>query len=109
MNPPFRGKLCLLAMFVRREPDTEIFMKTEHSKLRTIVNQDGAVILSSPAGTITRLNSTGAFVWQALERGQDPITIAQDLSRETDKPVETLLPDIWEFIQALKDRGLLAG
>jgi hypothetical protein len=83
-------------------------MRTEHAHLRIIVNQDGAAILDSTTGTITALNSTGAFVWQALERGEDPNMIAQKLARETGKPVESLEHDVREFIQALKDRQLFA-
>ena len=83
-------------------------MRPEHSHLRTIVNQDGAAILNSTTGTITALNSTGALVWQALERGEDPVRIVQELAHETGKPVETLERDVREFIRALKDRQLLA-
>jgi hypothetical protein len=83
-------------------------MRKEHAHLRTVVNQDGAAILNSTTGTITALNSTGAFVWQALERGEDPNMIAQELARETGKPVKSLERDVREFIQALKDRQLFA-
>jgi len=83
-------------------------MRTERAHLRTIMNHDGAAILNSTTGTILTLNTTGAFVWQALERGEDPVTIALELARETGKQVETVERDVRQFVQALKDRQLLA-
>lgn len=83
-------------------------MRTDHSHLRTVTNRDGAVILNDTTGTITALNSTGAFVWQALERGEDSDMIAKDLARETGGQVEALKRDVREFVQALNDRQVLA-
>ena len=83
-------------------------MRTERAHLRAIVKQDGAAILDSTTGTILTLNTTGAFVWQALERGEDPVTIALELARESGKQVETVEHDVRQFVQALKDRQLLA-
>jgi hypothetical protein len=83
-------------------------MTTDYPHLRTIVNPDGAAILNSRTGTITALKSTGAFVWQALERGEDPVTIAQGLAREVGGQVEALQRDVQQFIQDLRDRQLLA-
>ena len=40
-----------------------------NSRLRSVANADGAAILDTEAGQITTLNSTGALVWKALERG----------------------------------------
>jgi hypothetical protein len=83
-------------------------MRTEPSRPQTIVNQDGAAILNSTTGTVVVLNSTGAFVWQALERGEDPVTIARELARETGMQVEPLERDVRQFVQDLRDRQLLA-
>ena len=63
-------------------------MRTVRSHLRTIANQDGAAILNSATGTILALNTTGAFVWQALERGEEPVAIAQELALKTGRRVE---------------------
>jgi len=72
------------------------------------VNQDGAAILNSTAGTITTLNSTGAFVWQGLQRGEDADTIAQSLARETGEAADTIRKDLLEFIGTMKRAELLA-
>jgi hypothetical protein len=82
-------------------------MRYSSTHLRTIANQDGAVILNSAAGTITTLNSTGAFVWQALERGENQDAIVADLARETGEQVDTLERDVQKFIDALKKQNLL--
>ena len=81
-------------------------MRDSSTHLRTIANQDGAVILNSAAGTITTLNSSGAFVWQALQRGENQDAIVADLARETGEQVDTLERDVRKFIDALKNQHL---
>jgi hypothetical protein len=83
-------------------------MKDSSTHLRTIANQDGAVILNSAAGTITTLNSTGAFVWQGLERGEDISMIAQNLARETGEEVTVIKKDLLKFIDSMKEAKLFA-
>jgi DNA integrity scanning protein DisA with diadenylate cyclase activity len=81
-------------------------MRDSSTHLRTIANQDGAVILNSTAGTITTLNSTGAFVWQGLERGESADMIAQNLARETGEEVAAIRNDLRGFIDSLKKEKL---
>ena len=83
-------------------------MATEQSHLRTIADQDGAVILNTTTGEITTLNSTGAFIWRALKRGEALETIAADLSSETGEQLDSLKRDVREFFDALKEQGLLS-
>jgi len=83
-------------------------MRDSTAHLRTIANQDGAVVLNSAAGTITTLNATGAFVWQGLERGEGLAAITESLARETGEQVDTLERDVREFIDALKKQHLLS-
>lgn len=82
-------------------------MVSQHTHLRAIANQDGAVILDTNAGRITTLNSTGAYVWRALERGEAIGTIAESLARETGEPIEAVKVDLADFIDALKNQNLL--
>lgn len=84
-------------------------MVSQHTHLRAITNQDGAVILDTNAGTITTLNSSGAYVWRALERGEAIGAIAESLARETGEPLETVKVDLDDFIDALKSQDLLAN
>jgi hypothetical protein len=81
-------------------------MRDSSTHLRIIANQDGAVILNSTAGTITTLNSTGAFVWQGLERGESADMIAQNLARETGEEVAAIRNDLLGFIDCMKKAKL---
>lgn len=83
-------------------------MKTECPHLCAIVNQDGAAILNSTAGTITTLNSTGAFVWQGLQRGEDVGVLTQNLVQETGGDPDTIRQDLLEFIDTMKAGKILA-
>lgn len=81
-------------------------MATNSSHLRTIVNQDGAVILDTRLGTISTLNESGAFIWNALERGDTLDLIAANLARETGEQVEALKFDVRDFVETLKEHHL---
>jgi hypothetical protein len=82
-------------------------MKSNLSHLRMCASADGAVILDTKLGTISRLNSTGAQVWEAFRRGQDVETIAVDLARETGEQIEALERDVRDFIQTLVAQHVL--
>lgn len=82
-------------------------MASQHTHLRAIVTRDGAAILDTKAGRISTLNASGAYVWQALEHGDELETIAEGLSRQTGEPTETVKRDLVEFIEALKKQNLL--
>lgn len=78
------------------------------SHLRIVVDADGAAILDTKAGSISTLNSTGALIWQALERGEDTEAIAAGLARETGEQIEVVRRDLENFINALKSQNLLS-
>lgn len=78
-----------------------------NTHLRIIVNEDGAAILDTRRGRISTLNPTGAYVWRALERGEDQAAIAANLARETGEQIDTLQCDVQVFIDALKKQHLL--
>jgi hypothetical protein len=75
-------------------------------QIRTIANQDGAAILDIESDRISTLNSTGALVWQALERGEDTEAIAQDLARLTGEEIDAVRKDVAEFVEALRKQNL---
>jgi len=83
-------------------------MGKESLHLRTVANADGAAILDTEAGRISTLNATGAYVWKALERGEDIEAIAADLARETGEQIERVKRDLGDFIDALKKLSLLS-
>jgi hypothetical protein len=72
-----------------------------------MVDQDGAAILDIRQGTISSLNPTGAYVWQALERGESLEAIAASLARETGEQIDAVMNDVRKFIDALKEKHLL--
>jgi Coenzyme PQQ synthesis protein D (PqqD) len=78
-----------------------------HDHFRTIVNQDGAVILDTKAGRISTLNSSGAYVWQAMGRGEEFEIIAKGLAEQAGEPIEAVKEDVLRFLDALKKQGLL--
>lgn len=82
-------------------------MVCQHQHLRVIVNQDGAAILDVKAGRISTLNSSGAYVWQALGRGEELDAISEGLARQSGEPIEAVRKDILDFLEALKRQGLL--
>ena len=75
---------------------------------RTIVNEDGAVILDTKLGTISTLNPTGAYIWQALERGDSSEAIATSLAQETGEQLDRVERDVREFIDSLKEQQLFS-
>jgi hypothetical protein len=82
-------------------------MAQESFDLHSIVNADGAVILDTKNGTLSSLNSTGAYVWEALRRGEAVDVIVSQLSGETGEPSLTVEQDVREFINTLKEKQLL--
>ena len=82
-------------------------MTNERSHLRTVMNQDGAVILDTKLGKISTLNTTGGRIWQALERGETVEMIAASLAGETGERMDAVERDVRGFVEALKDAQLL--
>lgn len=75
--------------------------------LHSVVDPDGAAILDIDRGLISTLNPTGAYVWQALQRGEAVETIVTNLARETGEQATTVERDVRDFIGRLKEQHLL--
>ena len=82
-------------------------MAQDKAHLRTIVNQDGAAVLDTGRGTISTLNPTGAYIWQALERGERGEEIVEGLARETGESLDVIRQDVNDFIAALRKQNIL--
>lgn len=82
-------------------------MITTPDHLRSIVNHDGAVILDIPRNTMTTLNSTGAFVWERLQRGLEVDAIARELAQDIGVEESVVARDVEEFMEQLKSRHLV--
>ena len=75
--------------------------RSEH--LRTVANDDGAVILDVDRGVITTLNTTGAFVWERLQRNQPLDSVVADLAQETGQDPAIVRRDVNEFASRLEE------
>jgi putative NADH-flavin reductase len=82
-------------------------MTVASSHLHTVVDSDGAAILDMKRGLISTVNATGAFVWQALRRGETVSAVITNLVRETGEDVTTVERDVLDFIESLKEQHLL--
>jgi Coenzyme PQQ synthesis protein D (PqqD) len=82
-------------------------MTKESFDLHAIVNADGAVILDTNNGKLSSLNSTGAYIWEALRHGDSEDVIIARLATDTGEQPETIDQDVREFIVTLKEKQLL--
>jgi hypothetical protein len=81
-------------------------MAAENTRLGTAVSADGAAILDPCSGKITTLNETGAFVWQALQRGERAEEIARNLARDTGEDLAVVEQGVTAFITELTEHHL---
>lgn len=82
-------------------------MRDFDTHLRTIANQDGTAILDMKRGTISTLNPTGAFIWEALGRGETIEAITDSLARQTGEQLGVVRRDVRVFIDELKEQHML--
>jgi hypothetical protein len=77
--------------------------------LRSIVDQDGAVILDIERDAMLTLNSTGGYVWGKLREGKLIDEIVRDLASETGADPVTVDCDVHAFLDELKSKHLFAA
>jgi hypothetical protein len=77
--------------------------------LRTVIDQDGAVILDVRQGKIVRCNQTGAAIFDLLSRGYDQEQIATEFSRLYEISQASASEDVCAFLTSLQARGLLGS
>lgn len=83
-------------------------MHIPSAHLRSIVDQDGAVILDIRHDALLTLNLTGGYIWSQLQQGRSLEEIVGNLSRETDADPAVVERDVHAFIEQLKSKQLLA-
>jgi hypothetical protein len=81
-------------------------MGNRQLSIRTTVNEDGAALLDIRSGELTTVNSTGAYIWQALEQGNSAETIAADLARITGEGLSIVEQGVAAFLTELKEHHL---
>lgn len=77
------------------------------SHLRSIVNEDGAVILNSAHNQITTLDAMGGYIWRKLELGSSEEEIVEHLVQETGEAREIIQADLTVFLGDLAAKRLL--
>jgi hypothetical protein len=82
-------------------------MITVAPNIRSIVDHDGAVILDIPSNTMTTLDSTGAYVWERLQRGLQVDAIVRELAHDTGAEESVVGKDVEEFMEQLKSSHLV--
>jgi hypothetical protein len=82
-------------------------MITVAPHIRSIVDHDGAVILDIPRNTMTTLDSTGAYVWERLQRGLEVDAIVRELAHDTGVEESVVAKDVEEFMEQLKSSHLV--
>ncbi len=75
--------------------------------LRSIVNQDGAVILDIPRDQMVTLNSIGGYIWDKLQQGKTIHEVIQDLSAECKTDPLIVERDVQAFLEQLTSKRLL--
>lgn len=89
-----------------RLPSGEIFRRADG--LLTAAVSDELLMMSVELGKYFNLNAVGARVWELLEA---PVTVdglVTALTAEYDVPPDTARREVERFLDALRERGLLA-
>jgi hypothetical protein len=82
-------------------------MSSHFSRLRSIVNEDGAVILDIPRDQMVTLNATGAYVWDKLQQGKTVDEVVRELSIDTSTDPADVERDVHAFVEELMSKHLL--
>lgn len=82
-------------------------MAQRESHLCTVINDDGAAILDLRQGTLSTLNPTGAYVWEALRRGESAEAIVNALAEKTGESRDLIDSDVREFLSSLQAHHLM--
>ena len=75
--------------------------------LRSIVDQDGAVILDIRHDELLTLNTTGGYIWGQLQQGKLLEEIIGSLACETHMDPAVVEHDVRAFLEQLKSKHLL--
>ena len=81
-------------------------MVSSRSHLRSIIDQDGAVILDIDQDQFFSLNPLGAMIWSRLGTGETLDQIKDTISLQTGMDLAVVSNDVDEFIADLKNKHL---
>jgi hypothetical protein len=75
--------------------------------LRSVIDQDGTVILDIEHNTLATLNPTGGYVWGRLQQGKLVDDIVRELAADTNTDIEVVDRDVRGFIEQLTSKQLV--
>ncbi len=77
--------------------------------VRSMIDEDGAVLLDLRAGKYYSLNGVAAQIWIKAEEGLAEVEILEHLSEVFQVESETLRRDLQGFVAGLARKGLIRG
>jgi hypothetical protein len=77
------------------------------TKVRTMTNRDGAVVMDIRAGSMFSLNPIASIIWKQLGEDRSLEEIAMRLAADFRIPHEQARTDVNEFVRQLEVRQLL--
>lgn len=75
--------------------------------IRTMINQDGGILMDIEQGIMISLNASASQVWKKLQQNIPPDQIVGEISVEFEISRETAKRDVQEFLDCLRKHALL--
>ena len=75
--------------------------------VRSVVSQDGAIILDIKNDIILTLNPTGGYVWERLQQGMHLDDIIRGLAGDTGMELSVVERDVHHFLEELESKHVL--
>jgi hypothetical protein len=75
--------------------------------VRSNHGQDGAVVLDIQQGRVLRLNRTGSFIFEHVERGETESQIIEGFSQYFCVSHDVAQTDVGEFLKSIEQEGLV--
>lgn len=63
----------------------------------------------TPQKALFSLNETALYIWNQLKKGTTPETLVCRMQSEYDVEAEQAAEDIEEFLQSIREKGILEG
>jgi hypothetical protein len=75
--------------------------------VRSVIDDDGAVLLDVNRGTYFSLNAVGVEIWKCLEAGMTLDQIGHALASEFEAPSDVVAGDLQAFAHLLSEKSLV--
>lgn len=75
--------------------------------VRSVIDDDGAVLLDVRKGTYFSLNNVGVEVWRRLEQGHTLDQVEQGIADDFGAPFDVVSRDVRQFVRVLGEKALL--